>query len=299
MNGYASPCGGQVRWERAPNPSVKVLVAKKRTRLDDLLVELGYFADLRTARGWIMAGKVVVDERTTTAVGLMVAETVQIHLRGLPLKYASRGGYKLAHALATFGAEVRDKVALDAGASTGGFTDCLLQAGAARVYAVDVGHGQFRGSLAADPRVRAMERTNISDVRIADLDPPIELAVADLSYLTLSVALGEIRSFFQDPGQFDIIALIKPLYEELRQEDVTNLAAIEPVLRTLFERLSDQGIQVQGACVSPLLGGRGAIEFLGRFQASPGLAPDIAAHLAIVDARSSPPVDLAALVGQA
>jgi 23S rRNA (cytidine1920-2'-O)/16S rRNA (cytidine1409-2'-O)-methyltransferase len=274
-------------------------VAKKRTRLDDLLIELGYFADLRTARGWIMAGKVVVDEKTTTAIGLMVAETAQIHLRGLPLKYASRGGYKLAHALATFGVAVRDKVALDAGASTGGFTDCLLQAGAARVYAVDVGHGQFRASLAADPRVRAMERTNISDVRIADLEPPIELAVTDLSYLTLSVALGEIRSLFRDPGQFEIIALIKPLYEELRQEDVTNLNAIEPVLRTLFERLSDQGIQVQGTCVSPLLGGRGAIEFLGRFRTSPGLAPDVAARLAIEDARSSPPVDLAALVSQA
>src|ERR1700733_3437798 len=120
MNGYASPCGGQVRRERTPNTSVKVLVAKKRTRLDDLLVELGYFADLRTARGWIMAGKVVVDERTTTAVGLMVAETVQIHRGGLPLKYASRGGYKLAHALAIFEVGVRDKVALDAGASTGG-----------------------------------------------------------------------------------------------------------------------------------------------------------------------------------
>jgi 23S rRNA (cytidine1920-2'-O)/16S rRNA (cytidine1409-2'-O)-methyltransferase len=274
-------------------------LARKRMRLDALLVEQGYFADLRTARGWIMAGKVVVDEKTTTAVGVAVPETVQIHLRGLPLKYASRGGYKLAHALQTFAVEVQGKVALDAGASTGGFTDCLLQAGAARVYAVDVGHGQFRASLAADPRVRAMERTNISEVRVADLEPPIELAVADLSYLTLAVALGEIRSLFRDPGKFDIIALIKPLYEELRQQDVTNLAAIEPVLRTLFERLSDQDIQVQAACVSPLLGGRGAIEFLGRFRARPGLAPDAAAHLAVEDARASPPVDLAALVGRA
>ena len=247
-------------------------VAKTRTRLDELLVELGYFADLRTARGWIMAGKVVVDERTTTAVGRPVAQTAQIHLRGLPLKYASRGGYKLAHALEVFGVDVRGKVALDAGASTGGFTDCLLQAGAARVYAVDVGHSQFRASLAADPRVRAMERTNISQVRIADLDPPIDMAVADLSYLSLALALPAIRSLFRDPGQLDIIALIKPLYEELGQDDVTNLAAIEPVLRILFERLSDQGVNVQATCVSPLLGGRGAIEFLGRFRAASGLA---------------------------
>jgi 23S rRNA (cytidine1920-2'-O)/16S rRNA (cytidine1409-2'-O)-methyltransferase len=272
-------------------------VAKRRTRLDDLLVEMGYFADLRTARGWIMAGKVVVDEKTTTAVGLPVSETAQIHLRGLPLKYASRGGYKLAHALGVFGVDVRAKVALDAGASTGGFTDCLLQAGAAFVYAVDVGHSQFRASLAADPRVRAMERTNLSEVRLADLDPPIEMAVADLSYLTLALALPAIRALFRDTGQFDIIALIKPLYEELRQDDVTDLAAIEPVLRSLFERLADQGIQVQAVCVSPLLGGRGAIEFLGRFRSRPGLAPEEAARLAIEDARASPPVALAALVG--
>jgi 23S rRNA (cytidine1920-2'-O)/16S rRNA (cytidine1409-2'-O)-methyltransferase len=273
-------------------------VAKKRIRLDDLLVELGYFADLRTARGWIMAGKVVVDEKTTTAVGLIVAETVQVHLRGLPLQYASRGGYKLAHALDVFGVDVRGKVALDAGASTGGFTDCLLQTGAALVYAVDVGHSQFRASLAADPRVRAMERTNLSAVRIADLDPPIDMAVADLSYLTLALALPAIRSLFRDPGGFDAIALIKPLYEELGQDDVTNLAAIEPVLRILFERLSDRGIHVQATCVSPLLGGRGAIEFLGRFRASPGLAPEEAARLAVEDAHASPPVDLAALVGR-
>ena len=273
-------------------------MAKKRTRLDEHLVELGYFADLRTARGWIMAGKVVVDEKTTTAVGLMVADTVQIHLRGLPLKYASRGGYKLAHALETFRVGVRGKVALDAGASTGGFTDCLLQAGAAKVYAVDVGHSQFRASLAVDPRVRAMERTNISAIRMADLDPPIDLAVADLSYLTLSVALPKIRALFHDPSRFDIVALIKPLYEGLAQADVTNLAAIEPVLCTLFERLEGQGVHIHAACVSPLLGGRGAIEFLGRFGGQAGLARDVAAHLAIEDARATPPVDLAALVSR-
>ncbi|HZC16664.1 MAG TPA: TlyA family RNA methyltransferase [Caulobacteraceae bacterium] len=270
-------------------------MAKRRTRLDEWLVEQGYFADLRTARGWIMTGKVVVDGKTTTSVGLMVGEAAQIHLRGHVLKYASRGGYKLAKALDRFGVGVASKVVLDAGASTGGFTDCLLQAGATLVYAVDVGHGQFRASLAADPRVRAMERTNISEVRIADLDPPIDMAVADLSYLTLSVALGEIRALFRDRNEFDIVALVKPLYEGLRQGDVTSLAAVEPVLRTLFERLSDQGIHVQGSCASPLLGGRGAIEFLGRFRASPGLAPDAAARAAIADAQATPPVALAQL----
>jgi 23S rRNA (cytidine1920-2'-O)/16S rRNA (cytidine1409-2'-O)-methyltransferase len=267
--------------------------------LDGWLVEQGYFADLRTARGWIMAGKVVVDGKTTTSVGLMVAETAQVHLRGQVLKYASRGGYKLARALERFGVDAAGKVALDAGASTGGFTDCLLQAGAALVYAVDVGHGQFRASLAADPRVRAMERINISDVRITDLDPPIQLAVADLSYLTLSVALGEIRRLFRDQGKFDIIALIKPLYEGLRQDDVTNLVAIEPVLQVLFERLSVQAIHVRATCVSPLLGGRGAVEFLARFGSESGLTPQAAAEAAIADAEATPPVPLAELVADA
>jgi 23S rRNA (cytidine1920-2'-O)/16S rRNA (cytidine1409-2'-O)-methyltransferase len=271
-------------------------VAKRRTRLDELLIELGYFADLRTARGWIMAGKVVVDDKVTTAVGLMVAETAQIHLRGRPLKYASRGGYKLAHALERFEVDAAGRVALDAGASTGGFTDCLLQAGAALVYAVDAGHGQFRASLAADPRVRAMERTNISQVRIADLDPPVDLAVADLSYLTLGVALPEIRTLFRRQDAFDIVALVKPLYEGLRQEDVSELAAIEPVLARLFEQLSAAGVHVQAACASPLLGGRGAIEFLARFQAQPGLSAGGAAHLAVEDARAAPPVVLAELI---
>jgi 23S rRNA (cytidine1920-2'-O)/16S rRNA (cytidine1409-2'-O)-methyltransferase len=267
--------------------------------LDEGLVEQGYFADLRTARGWIMAGKVVVDGKTITSVGLMVGEAAQIHLRGQVLKYASRGGYKLARALQRFGVDAAGKVALDAGASTGGFTDCLLQAGAACVYAVDVGHGQFRASLAADPRVRAMERTNISDVRIADLDPPIQMAVADLSYLTLSVALGEIRGLFRSPDAFEIIALVKPLYEGLRQDDVTNLAAIAPVLQALFERLSAQGTHVQAACASPLLGGRGAVEFLARFRPDPGLAPEAAAGAAIADAQITPPVPLAELVAGA
>ena len=143
-----------------------------------------------------------------------------------------------------------------------------------------------------------MERTNISAIRMADLDPPIDLAVADLSYLSLSVALPKIRALFHDPSRFDIVALIKPLYEGLAQADVTNLAAIEPVLCTLFERLEGQGVHIHAACVSPLLGGRGAIEFLGRFGGQAGLARDVAAHLAIEDARATPPVDLAALVSR-
>jgi 23S rRNA (cytidine1920-2'-O)/16S rRNA (cytidine1409-2'-O)-methyltransferase len=236
------------------------------------------------------------ERRRAEKPGQLVSEDVELELRGAP-EFVSRGGIKLSNALDALALDVSGRHALDVGASTGGFTDCLLQAGAARVYAVDAGHGQFRASLAADPRVRAMERTNISQVRIADLDPPIDLAVADLSYLTLGVALPEIRGLFRQADAFEIVALIKPLYEGLRQEDVTRLAAIEPVLLGLFESLAGAGVHVQAACASPLLGGRGAIEFLARFQAEPGLMADGAARLAVEDARASPPVALAELIG--
>src|SRR5262245_18281216 len=125
----------------------------RKLRVDALLVEHGYFEDLKTAQGFVLAGKIVVDGHVCSKPGTMVREDAKIFVRGVVLKFASRGGYKLEAALDRFGIDVTGKVALDAGASTGGFTDCLLQRGAARVYSVDVGFGQLRGKLAADPRV--------------------------------------------------------------------------------------------------------------------------------------------------
>src|SRR5262245_51502136 len=157
-----------------------------KMRIDALLVELGYFEDLKTAQGFILAGKVVVDEKVCSKPGTTVREDAKIFVRGEQLKFASRGGYKLEAALERFAIDVTNKVVLDAGASTGGFTDCLLQHGAARVYAVDVGFGQLRGKLASDPRVVNMEKTNVGDLTLASFDPPIELCTFDLSYLSMT-----------------------------------------------------------------------------------------------------------------
>src|SRR5438552_10339941 len=138
----------------------------KKSRLDELLLARGLFDDLQKARGWILSGNVLVRGAPATKAGEQFPEDVELALRGHVSKYASRGGLKLEAALSRFPVSVEGKVVLDAGASTGGFSDCLLQHGAARVYSVDVGYGQLRGSVAANKRVVNMERTNISDLTL-------------------------------------------------------------------------------------------------------------------------------------
>jgi 23S rRNA (cytidine1920-2'-O)/16S rRNA (cytidine1409-2'-O)-methyltransferase len=191
--------------------------------------------------------------------------------------------------LATFGVDVTGSVALDAGASTGGFTDCLLQHGAARVYAVDVGYGQMRGKLAADPRVSVMERTNIGDLGAAMFDPPINVAAVDLSYLSLRQALPIVASCFVAPPR--IVALIKPLYEGLPQEDPDDPDAMRSVLQALFRDLALGPVPVQDVRISPILGGRGAIEFLAYAERrAPDLDPDALTEKAMASWAENPPV---------
>lgn len=256
-------------------------------RLDHHLVENGYFGELKVAQGWIMAGKVVVNGSVVTTVGTPVAASADVHLRERPLRYASRGGYKLEHAIAQFGLDVAGRVCLDAGASTGGFTDCLLQHGAEKVFSVEVGFGQLRGKLASDPRVVSLERTNISDVRRDMLDDALSLAVADLSYLSLAAALPILRGLFDGP--YEIVTLIKPLYEGLPQGLEGDPPALEATLRQLFAELRDQRFRPAGVCVSPLLGGRGAVEFLAWFHAGGGMDPAMAPSAAIADLARCPP----------
>jgi 23S rRNA (cytidine1920-2'-O)/16S rRNA (cytidine1409-2'-O)-methyltransferase len=243
----------------------EISVAKTRTRLDDLLVELGYFADLRTARGWIMAGKVVVDEKTTTAIGLPVAQTAQIHLRGLPLKYASRGGYKLAHALEVFGVDVRGKVALDAGASTGGFTDCLLQAGAARVHSIDVGTGQLDWKLRNDGRVVVREGINARYLDLADLGEPVDLAVCDVSFISATLIMPAMVRVLK-PATGRMVLLVKPQFEVGKGQvgkggivrDPAQHAEVCEKLRTCAAGLGFQTDLME----SPITGAEGNREFL-------------------------------------
>lgn len=233
---------------------------KQKGRLDELLLSLGYFDDLKQAQAGVMAGKVVVDGALCTKPGTQVRHDARVAVRGVHLRYASRGGYKLEKALAVFPVSVKDKVVLDAGAASGGFTDCLLQHGAKLVYAVDVGYGQLKGRLAADPRVVNWERTNISDVEVEDLNPPVELCVADLSYLSLLKAVPILKSLLKGP--YELICLVKPLFEGLAQEQKAEPAAIREVLVKLFQELRRQGVAVLDVTVSPILGSRESVEFL-------------------------------------
>jgi 23S rRNA (cytidine1920-2'-O)/16S rRNA (cytidine1409-2'-O)-methyltransferase len=232
----------------------------KRKRLDELLIERGHFEDLAAALGPIMAGDVRVGGAMLTKAGGLVAIDADIVVRGQDQRFASRGGLKLERALDVFGINVAGKIALDAGASTGGFTDCLLQRGARRVYAVDVGYGQLRGRLAVDPRVVVLEKTNVSDlVGSAVIPEPIDLCTLDLSYLSLTRAGLILRDAV---GQVDLVCLAKPLYEGLKEADKASMAAILTIMEAMLTKLAEDGLYVRDVIVSPVLGGRGAVECL-------------------------------------
>jgi 23S rRNA (cytidine1920-2'-O)/16S rRNA (cytidine1409-2'-O)-methyltransferase len=242
--------------------------------------------------GWIMAGKVVVDGVVVTKPGTLIKTDARIFLRGTPLRFASRGGYKLDHALKRFNINLAGRVCLDAGAAAGGFTDCMLQCGARLVYAVDAGYGQLRGRIANDSRVVSMERTNISDVRAAQLDPGIEFAAIDLSYLSLTKAVPTVARLFASQP-VELVCLIKPLYEGLAQRHVNNPGAIAPVLHNLLVNLEASGFPACDAGASPILGSRGAIEFLAHVRvpfATPGAA--MLAARAIDELYAHPPREL-------
>lgn len=231
-----------------------------KTRIDLVLVERGYFSDRNTAQGWIMSGKVVVDGQGVTKAGTLVPADADIRIKGIDDKYVSRGGLKLEWALTHFGVSVDGKAVLDAGASTGGFTDCLLQHGAAKVIAVDAGYGQIRGKLVTDPRVINMERTNISDVNSDDLEPPIDLCTVDLSYLTLTKAVPILKGLFRQP--VEMICLFKPLYEGVPQDKMNDLSEHFKALTQFEQTLPIHGLAVADLTPSPLIGGRSAIEYL-------------------------------------
>ena len=182
----------------------------RKVPLVDLLVQRQLVADEDEARRWIMSGQVLVNDQPLDKPGMRVPADAGLRLRG-ERRYASRGGQKLQVALQHFGIDVTDRVTLDCGASTGGFTDCLLRHGASRVYAVEVGFGQLLGRLRADPRVHNLERTNLSDVAAESLDPLPTLITLDLSYLSLVQALPIAARVLAPEG--DILALFKPLFE--------------------------------------------------------------------------------------
>lgn len=238
---------------------------KTKQRLDIALHERGLAPSRAKARGMIMAGEVLVNGNQVDKPGTRVASDDHIEVKA-KARFVSRGGEKLAGALIDFQFEVNGKICADAGASTGGFTDCLLQNGAARIYAIDVGYGLLDYSLRQDHRVIVMERTNARYVEA--LDEPVDLVVVDASFISLRLLLPAIRGWLKP--QADIIALIKPQFEAGRRDVgkggvVRDQAVHRRVLEEILTFASDQGFSILGLTRSPIKGPAGNIEFLAWF----------------------------------
>ncbi|MDD2582183.1 MAG: TlyA family RNA methyltransferase [Desulfuromonadaceae bacterium] len=236
-----------------------------KQRLDKMVLERGLAPSIEEARALIMAGQVVVGDHTVDKAGHQVALDAGIRLRGENLPYVSRGGLKLRKALDQFGIDVTGLVAVDVGSSTGGFTDCLLQAGVVKVFAVDVGYGQLAWKLQQDPRVVSMEKTNIRYVTPDQLDDEPALAVVDASFIALAKVLPATVGLLGPGGR--IIALIKPQFEVGKGEVgqggiVRDPAAHEKVIEDVRQTASDMGLTVAGLCESPITGADGNREFL-------------------------------------
>ncbi len=217
------------------------------------------------ARALILAGKVLVADRVVDKAGTLVHSESDLRLRGEDIPFVSRGGLKLAAALEAFDLDVGGRVAIDVGASTGGFTDCLLQGGAERVYAVDVGYGQLAWTLREDPRVVNLERTNIRDLRPGSLPEAPDLAVIDASFISLEKVLPSTLALLAPKAE--IVALIKPQFEVGRGEVGKGGVVRDPEKhRRVVERIeslaADLGCRVAGVTESPLLGPKGNREFL-------------------------------------
>jgi len=239
------------------------MAASRKQRLDVLLVERGLAPTRSKAQAQIMAREVKVNGETITKAGMRVPSDAEISMKSAP-PFVSRGGEKLAGALRDFSYDVRGKICADVGASTGGFTDCLLQNGAARVYAIDVGYGQLAHKLRVNERVIVMERTN---ARYLDsLGEPVELVVIDASFISLRLLLPTIQKWLAAPA--DVIALIKPQFEAGREEIgkggvVKDRAVHERVIREIATFAAEQGFHIAGLTISPIRGLKeGNIEFL-------------------------------------
>jgi 23S rRNA (cytidine1920-2'-O)/16S rRNA (cytidine1409-2'-O)-methyltransferase len=234
----------------------------ERERLDVLLHNMGLADSREQARRLIMAGQVSVNGETADKPGTRILPTATIHIEARP-PYVSRGGLKLEAALSGFGVDVRGLVAADIGASTGGFTDCLLQHGAARVYAVDVGYGQLAWGLRQDPRVVVMERVNARYLRA--LPETVDLITVDVSFISLKLVLPAVMPLLKPVG--GIIALVKPQFEAGRTQVGKGGVVRDPavhlaVLQDLLGWASTHGLQTRGLIPSPLRGPAGNIEFL-------------------------------------
>lgn len=245
---------------------------KIKKRLDVLLLEQGY-ADSRTkAQAIIMSGSVYVQGQKADKPGVSYEENVVIEVRGAACPYVSRGGLKLEKALRDFGVDPTGYVCSDSGASTGGFTDCLLQQGAKKVFAIDVGYGQLDWKIRSDPRVVVMERTNVRYVTAEQLGEPLDLSVVDVSFISLKIVLPVIKTFLK-PKSGQVLCLIKPQFEAGKEKVgkkgvVRDPAVHKEVLDDFVALTKDIGFHILGLTFSPVKGPEGNIEFLAHLSLS-------------------------------
>ena len=255
---------------------------KIKKRLDVLLVERGLSENRTKGQAVIMSDLVDVNGQRAHKPGVSYEETVDIQIRGAACPYVSRGGLKLEKALRDFGVHPADYVCSDSGASTGGFTDCLLHQGAKKVFAIDVGYGQLDWKIRNDPRVVVMERTNIRYVTPEDLGEPLDLSVIDVSFISLKIVLPAIKNLLK-PAQGQVVCLIKPQFEAGRDKVGKKGVVREPethkeVLDNFVALAGELGFTILGLTFSPVKGPEGNIEFLGHLTLAdvPGILPDTA-----------------------
>ena len=257
----------------------------KKLRLDQLVFEKGLTESRERAKTSIMAGLVYVDGQKETKPGTFVASEASVELRGETLRYVSRGGLKLEKALRVFPVNVAGSVCMDCGASTGGFTDVLLQNGAAKVYAIDVGYGQLAWSLRRNERVVCMERCNIRYVTHEQIPEEIDLATADLSFISLRLVLPAVRELLTPGGQ--MICLVKPQFEAGKEKVGKKGVVRDPethrlVLEDFISYSRQAGFGLRGLDFSPIRGPEGNIEYLAWIakNADSIAAPDLGALVA-------------------
>ncbi|MGN0291128.1 MAG: TlyA family RNA methyltransferase [Lachnospiraceae bacterium] len=242
-----------------------------KERLDVLLVQRGLAPSREKAKAMIMEGNVFVENQREDKAGTSVSTEANIEVKGNTLKYVSRGGLKLEKAMTHFDIRLEDKVCMDIGASTGGFTDCMLQNGAKKVYAVDVGYGQFAWKLRTDERVVCMEKTNIRYVTPQDIGEPLDFASVDVSFISLSKVLPPAKELLKEDGQ--MVCLIKPQFEAGREKvgkkGVVRDAKVHlEVIEAVIENALQLGFSILHLEYSPIKGPEGNIEYLVHLKKS-------------------------------
>ncbi|MEW6379473.1 MAG: TlyA family RNA methyltransferase [bacterium] len=258
--------------------------SRKRERVDKLLFDRGLVPSREKAKALIMAGCVFSGEMRIEKPGQLVPLEAPLTVRESDNPYVSRGGLKLERALREFALDVQDKRALDIGASTGGFTDCLLQHGAVRVYALDVGYGQMDPRIARDPRVVHRERVNVRHGVPSDFSGPFDLVTIDVSFISLRLVLPVVKEFLSAEGE--IVALVKPQFEVGKGQVGKNGIVRDPekhatVLREIIDYAQSLGLCFRGLVTSPITGAKGNLEFLLRLARSGEQATLEAIELAI------------------